>query len=352
MAGDRARRLLFGLAAMGLAMLLLALLGEAVARVAFPDHQLRYQADPQALFRLHPDQVGFLPLLDGTPTPMMHINELGLRGPAVEPAPRRHLLVLGDSFMFGSGVRDDETLSARLDAALGERVQVVNGGVPGYGIFQMQAALERLGERIRPEQVLLVLWQGDLLRRPPSAEEREAFLSKTRRMQLLKSSVLVTQLYRVFERAMLGIGATSLVVTVGETEGPPEAGQVVAVHLRGWREDSERVRAMQRLAQRWGGRLVLVLWPKQGFAPNAEPGLEARLSQEMGAFAAAEGIPFVSLRAALEGEDPDLLLIPEDWHPTAYAHCLAARFLLSELGRLGFPAAHPIACRPAGAAGG
>jgi lysophospholipase L1-like esterase len=69
----------------------------------------------------------------------LHVNSLGLRGPKVElPRPNSTVIVLllGDSFVMGKGVADDETFAAllqhRLRSVDGRRVEVLNGGVDSY----------------------------------------------------------------------------------------------------------------------------------------------------------------------------------------------------------------------------
>lgn len=57
-------------------------------------------------------------------------------------APKLHLV--GDSQVFGWGLDDGETLGAQLQRALGDTVQVVNHGVPGYGPQEYLAVLKRL----------------------------------------------------------------------------------------------------------------------------------------------------------------------------------------------------------------
>lgn len=60
-----------------------------------------------------------------------NINEDGYRGAKVatpKPANTKRYLLTGDSFAFGHGVADDETVSAVLAKKLGENVEVVNLG--------------------------------------------------------------------------------------------------------------------------------------------------------------------------------------------------------------------------------
>ena len=81
-----------------------------------------------------------------------HINAQGMRDLPLgerKPEGQKRLLVLGDSSVFGAGVRLEETFVQRLEASLNpaelpatERsIQVLNGGVPGYSTYQ---CLERL----------------------------------------------------------------------------------------------------------------------------------------------------------------------------------------------------------------
>ena len=111
--------------------------GEIVCRLFFPDTKLKYVDDSEILARFEPSQEGFLPLADGSPGPRIRINELGLRGKTIKEMSRKRILFLGDSFTFGSGVEEDGTFPALVEYALGDEISVVNGGQPGYGIYQM-----------------------------------------------------------------------------------------------------------------------------------------------------------------------------------------------------------------------
>ena len=73
------------------------------------------------------------------------------------------VLVAGDSFAFGWGVEADQTLSARLQAALaarGVQAAVINAGVPGYSTDQEYLLWRRL-EPLGPEAVVLLLSSND-----------------------------------------------------------------------------------------------------------------------------------------------------------------------------------------------
>lgn len=340
------RKLVFNVAATAVISLVIVLLvGELVCRLFFPDTQLRYVWDPEALFRFAPNQIGVMPLADGLRSPPARINRLGFRGPDPVARGEQAILVLGDSLTFGSGVSDEETFAARLDRAFGGRVAVINGGQPGYGVFQMAAALRRVGHELRPNLVIVVLWQGDLLRQPPDNRGRTRLRWKARISRVLKTSVFLTRIARSLERVVLRFGKET--GRVGEWEDRTRVDSEVAIeaHLRGFRADVPRLLEMDRQARRYGQGLFVVLWPKEGYAEDAEAGLADRLMEALIAFGRKHGIPVTSLQSAMRRMPPTSLLIPNDGHPTPLAHCLAAEHLAQELTRLGWRTSSSLTCR-------
>jgi hypothetical protein len=87
------------------------------------------------------------------------INFQGIRNrsevPARPPEGVRRILVLGDSFVFGDEVGDDETVVSYLQRLPG--VEAVNLGVHGYGVGQMVLWFEEISKAIRGHDVLLVV---------------------------------------------------------------------------------------------------------------------------------------------------------------------------------------------------
>lgn len=70
---------------------------------------------------------------------------------------------LGDSFAFGQGVEVEESYLAILERRLGD-AEVINLGVPGYGVDQQLLVLESRGLRYHPDLVLLGLHTPDVFR--------------------------------------------------------------------------------------------------------------------------------------------------------------------------------------------
>ncbi len=157
----RLTALLFGIA-------LALVLGEGVVRLVapqklvkpclLPDNALghRYRAHCCFLDDWHPEWFTY----------EVCTNDLGLRMPvdvAADPS-RPRWLWLGDSFTFGWGVEQPQSWLGLLDslaAASGCRLQMVNGGHPGWGTSQQIVFLERMLARVRPARVWYVFHETD-----------------------------------------------------------------------------------------------------------------------------------------------------------------------------------------------
>ena len=93
------------------------------------------------------------------------INSFGLRGPEwtpSKPAGIRRIMALGDSSVYGFGVKDDEVFTARLDEGLGEQVQVINSAVPGYSTYQTINLLQIRSLSLQPDLLLVgCIWSDN-----------------------------------------------------------------------------------------------------------------------------------------------------------------------------------------------
>jgi len=86
-------------------------------------------------------------------------NSLGMRSKEVDFS-KGHILLVGDSVAFGLGVNNDETLSHYLGKINNEH-QVLNLGVPGYGIGQYFLNLKRHIEKLNPKIIILVIYTAN-----------------------------------------------------------------------------------------------------------------------------------------------------------------------------------------------
>ena len=131
---------------------------------------LRYELVPAQRAKQDLSAWGSRPATEVTYT----VNRLGYRGQAVQspkPADEFRVVVIGDSFVFGSIVDDEETLPRQLEAMLAQRlgaqrVRVVNLGVPGYQIRQVRATLEQRTLELEPDLVLMNLFVNDAVDTP------------------------------------------------------------------------------------------------------------------------------------------------------------------------------------------
>jgi hypothetical protein len=92
-------------------------------------------------------------------------NSWGCRGPEPDPAAPFRVLVLGDSFMQGLFLADDETptehLRRYLRSAWGQPVSVLNTGHIGYSPEQYYHTLRAYGDRFRPHFVVVSACPND-----------------------------------------------------------------------------------------------------------------------------------------------------------------------------------------------
>ena len=118
--------------------------------------------DPVLGWRNKPLQEG--PFRTSESTSHVSINAKGLRGKEYpyERSEKKRILVLGDSFVWGYGVEAKDRFTERLESLLGGRVEIVNAGVPGYGLDQYLLLLQQEGKKYKPDLVICAVNTVDL----------------------------------------------------------------------------------------------------------------------------------------------------------------------------------------------
>ena len=96
-------------------------------------------------------------------------NSLGLRGPepdAAEPNDALRILLLGDETIFGASLPENKTLAVRLQSLLSQhhsdKVQVLNGGVPGYSPLLSLLKYQYEWNGLKPDIVVLHFDMSDV----------------------------------------------------------------------------------------------------------------------------------------------------------------------------------------------
>ena len=101
----------------------------------------------------------------------VYVNEFGLRDierDELPPETERQLIILGDSFTYGSLVGTEDIFPTHMNDILNDqhvdRYSVINTGVPGYGSAQQLLLLKKLSNAgITADAYLLMLFTNDIL---------------------------------------------------------------------------------------------------------------------------------------------------------------------------------------------
>lgn len=95
------------------------------------------------------------------------INSAGMRSDrnylVDKPVGRKRIAVIGDSFTFGFGVENESTFVSVLEKNL-PGYEVLNFGIPGYGIDQMYVLYQTIVTRYSPDMVMLGIFPEDFWR--------------------------------------------------------------------------------------------------------------------------------------------------------------------------------------------
>jgi hypothetical protein len=83
----------------------------------------------------------------------VRLNQTLEQAAPLPPLPTGGILAVGDSFTFGSEVKDAESWPAQLEKMIG--IPVVNGGAGGYGIDQAELRAEQLLDVVKPRAIVL-----------------------------------------------------------------------------------------------------------------------------------------------------------------------------------------------------
>ena len=137
----------------------------------------------------------------GDPIPQIRINNIGLRGTDFDSEEtNKNILMIGDSFVFGTGVDQSETFSEILESNLKEGWQVWNAGHIGYSIDNYYLLLKKYARVVNPDLVIINLFvANDIteLRRKTWVEEagelgavkdQKVFANTNNQLESLESS--------------------------------------------------------------------------------------------------------------------------------------------------------------------
>lgn len=89
----------------------------------------------------------------------LSVNAKGLRGKAYpyERSKKFRILALGDSYVWGDGVEENERFTEHLETLFKNRIEVMNGAMSGYGLDQCFLFFQQEGKKYRPDLVIYAM---------------------------------------------------------------------------------------------------------------------------------------------------------------------------------------------------
>jgi len=230
------------------------------------------------------------------------------------------ILLLGCSTTFGWGVEDAETYPARLEAlareAGYEKLEVINGGQPGYTSFQGMWFWEEVARHYEPDLVVIGYVVQDA-RRAAYSDLSQAIL--TENASFLKYNVLYQWRMYLALKSLQG----ELVVRTKERSETGEAG-VFRVSERSFLDNLRTLRAS---VEATGAEVVHFGFPLEREGYTAQHRRLLRLESE------AAGVPFYDPSSDIEqASRTEKLYFEEDrGHPNAAGCDRIARGMLTFL---------------------
>jgi lysophospholipase L1-like esterase len=248
---------------------------------------------------------------------------------APRPDARTRILVLGDSFTYGLGVRDDEAIfPAILETRLNERgvgtppVEVLNSGIVGSLTEHWVRNWDQLAPAFDPDVLLIVFFHRDgtarFFLREFFQRIRERIVERNERMPLYRHSHLFRILRDAIDRQVV-----SRVYTRGMVDayvGTPE-------ETEQWRRTQADLLYLRDAARARRASVGLAVFPVLVELDEGYPFRE--ISEVVMRFADENGIAAHDLLPAFLGRDaPGLWVSDLDQHPNARGHAIAAESLL------------------------
>jgi hypothetical protein len=265
-------------------------------------------------------------------------NSRGFRD--VEPGPKppgvRRVVVLGDSFTEGQGVKEDDTfprvLERLLEGAEPERWEVRNCARRATDFPALFRIFEEI-ESDQPDLLIFAIVPNDAER----SEEFEARQSYVNDWIINRGRMLIG---RPDER--LGFFQSRLLALLEDRLESYRIGRETArwyhdmygpANALGWQRTRGYIREMNERLRRRGARLLLVTWPLLVGLDGTYPFED--VAAEIERLCLTSGIPRHDLLPVLRGRPSESLWVhPVDMHPNEIAHRLAAESLAPVVRRL------------------
>lgn len=274
-----------------------------------------YIPDPDVGYRLHPSLHTTVRYPPRNPRALSVVsNSDGFRSPRElgEPDARPRILVIGDSFVFGSGVEASERFTEVLEW-LEPGWRVDNLGMTGWGIDLMVRALETLGPKARPNLVVLAVYTDDFRRAAPTYAGLGFAVPRFRLMDGKLNS---------FPYPRPGpLESLRIVQAVARLTPPGDRNEYAlnAALLDRYRDLTAGLEAHP----------VVLFLPGRGDTPE-----DQQRRHFLGGWAARNDVPFIDLTAPIHGAGVARVYIPGNFHWNPDGHRTAAHVIYRKLKAL------------------
>lgn len=245
------------------------------------------------------------------------------RGGDIPPkGSRTRVMIVGDSFAEGQGVRENETSAAQLQTRLGDEYEVLNCGRRGYDVSDVADFLERHIESLEPDVVVYAYTLND----PEQSEDfaaQQTFLDDwilARRQMVSEGpgglSFFQSHLWAALQDRLDG-------ASVGQATTSWYRDMVREPNAEGWERSLEHIDAMKARASSLGADFEVVIQPLLVELDSVYP-FEA-VHQQVLADLEARGVEATDALENLAGRDAAALWVHAcDRHPNAEAQGLIA----------------------------
>ena len=254
-----------------------------------------------------------------------------------KPEGTLRVLGLGDSYLYGTGVRYEDGVLAKLEVGLNEAlagaptVETINTGVPGTNTSQHRDLLRSRGWSYDPDVVVLFYVLNDV-------EQR--LFEDGPRIDFFRNYTSVYQRPDLLSRysRLWGWGRQRFLATAGARRYVRESIAGFTEESPGWIESRTALEDIHRQAQERGVPFLLVIFPFYHDLDGEYP--FQPVHDVVRSYAEDAGIPVLDLRDSYrEFRGPELWVHETDQHPNEIAHRIAADatrdFLLASLDRTG-----------------
>lgn len=240
------------------------------------------------------------------------LNSFGIRGtePNLQDTQRKRILVLGSSNTLGWGVKEEDTMTARLQEALKDKAQVFNAGIGNYNTLRYVTLFENKLRTLKPDIVVVHYFVND-------AE----ILTPGNTHWFLQHSQLAVMIYHAFQNLKNSSSNLSTLVSYYR--------DIYSLGSKGRVQMENALARLDHLSKEDGFKVVLVMVPDIHILKDYPFGF---IHDHVRKVAESHGWTFVDFTEALDQVPAESLwAMPGDPHLNKTGHKIMADVLISHL---------------------